>query len=433
MPADTILCDVSPGETRLALIEAARPVEFVVARPGQALGGIWLGRVVGRDRRLDAAFVDIGLDRPGLLPGEAAEGDAVMVRALTDPHHDKGVRLTREVSLQGRWAALTPLRPGTAVSRKIAEPGTRTRLAALARRLAQEGEGLVLRTAAADAADEAIAAEVDALRRRWRSVTAAAAAAKPPAPLLPPDPVARLLADNPGVRRLLVDDAAAFAALRRDWPDLAERHRDGPMFDLFGAAEELEAALDPTVPLPGGGSLVIEETAAACLVDVNSGNSAAGDANAAAVAALARQMRLRNLSGRILFDAIPQRRGRPQRLIEALRAAVAADPVPTHIVGATPLGLIEITRERRRASLSEVMLRRGLEPNAETLALAALRAALREAARPGGPSLRATPAVAAALARLPGPIAETERRLGRPLAIATDPAAGAAGYVLSWT
>lgn len=435
MAADTLLCSASPGERRLALIEGGRVAELVIARPGQALGGIWKGRVVAVDRRLKAAFVEIGLERPGLLSGaEVSEGQAVTVQALADPLPGKGAKLTTAISLTGRWAALTPSRPGAAVSRRIVDADARRRLSALAAALVRPGEGLVLRTAAADAADDAIAAEVATLRARWQRVAESADSAACPTLLLPPDAVGRLLADHPGVRRLLVDDDAAFAELRRDWPDLAERHRDGPVFDLCDAEEDLARALAPLVPLPSGGSLLIEQTATATLVDVNSGGGAIAEANAEAVAELARQLRLRTLSGRILFDAIPGGgRGRLQRLIERLRNVVADDPVPTHVVGATPLGLVEITRERRRASLAEIMLARRLEPTAETVALSALRALLREAGSPGRPTLHAAPAVAAALARLSPAMAETERRLGRAVTIVAAPSPPGAGYALSWT
>ncbi len=427
MAADTILCAASPGETRLALVEDGHVVELAAIRPGQAAGGIWLGRVSAVGRA--GAFVDIGLARPGHLQEAAAEGEAVLVQALADPHGAKGARLTRAVSLSGRLLALSPLKPGVSASRRI-EAAERERLLAIGRGLARAGEGFVIRSAAAGAAAEAIAAELERLRADWHAVQAAAAATRAPALLRAPDPLARMLADNPAVTRVLVDDSAAFAALRGRHGALIVREPDP--FALFDADETLEQALAPLVPLPGGGSLIIEEAAAATLVDVNAGGADPDAANEAAVRELARQLRLRNLSGRILFDAIPTRRRR-DGLLSALRRAVAADPVPTHVVGTTPLGLVETTRERRRASLAEVMLERRSEPSAETVALAALRALLRETARPGAPVVRAAPEVAAALAGLAEARAETERRLGRPFRVEADSGRGRHDVAIAWT
>ena len=142
--------------------------------------------------------------------------------------------------------------------------------------------------------------------------------------------------------------------------------------------------------------------------------------------ALVWQMRLRNLSGHILFDAIPSRgRGALRRLVERMREAVAADPIPTEVVGTTPLGLVEMTRERRRASLAEVMLEVQIARSPETVALDALRIVLAGAARHGGsPRLAVAPEVAGALRRLTDAVAETERRLARPLILSPETGRG---------
>lgn len=423
MADDLLLVAGGPGETRAAVIEGGQVVELAVFRPGQAVGGLWLGRVVSLNKALGAAFVDIGLARPGVLAAaDLQEGQAVVVQALADPHHDKGARLTAAVSLTGRLLALSPTRPGIAVSRKLSDAEERARLQAIARTHIQPGEGLVLRTAAAGREAADIASELHSLRGLWQEAAEAARTAKAPAPLLPPDTVGRLLADNPHLERVVVDDPALHAELRRRHGALVERHVSGSAFDLYDAEEVLAAALDPVVPLPSGGSIVIEQTTAAVLVDVNSGPGDPGRSNAEAVEALAWQMRLRNLSGHILFDAIPGRgRGSLRRLVDRLREAVAFDPIPTEVVGTTPLGLIELTRERRRASLAEVMLASSLGPSPETVALAALRRVLAGAARHGGrPRLLLAPDTAAALRHLPHALADTEHRLAQPLAVTIE-------------
>lgn len=424
MADDVLLVSVGPGEIRTAVIEAGRVAELAVFRPGQAVGGVWLGRVVSVNKALGAAFVDIGLARPGVLAAaNLHDGQAVVAQALSDPHHDKGARLSAAVSLTGRLVALSPTRPGVAVSRKVVEPEERARLLAIAKAHAQPGEGVVLRTAAAGCDGPAIAAELQALRERWQEAQVRARSAQVPSLLLPPDPVGRLLADHPAIDRVIVDDSAAHAELRRLHGAIVERHVGGPVFALYDAEEELERALEPVVPLPGGGSLVIEQTATAVMVDVNSGAGDPGRSNSEAIDALAWQMRLRNLSGHILFDAIPARgRGNLHRLVDRLRQVVAGDPIPTEVVGTTPLGLIELTRERRRASLAEVMLETQVARSPDTVALAALRTVLAGAARHGGaPRLLVAPEVASALRRLTAAMADTERRLARSLVLTPEP------------
>ncbi len=417
MPApDTLICAASPGEARLALLAGDLPVELAVTRAGQALGGIWLGRVKASGR--GGTFVDIGLERPGWLAEPAAEGAALLVQAVAEPRADKGAELVTDLSFTGRRLALSPMRPGVAVSRRL-DAAERVRLTELGRILAESGEGLVLRTAAQGATAESLRQELDVLRAQWRRMQATSGETRPPALLLAPDAIARLLADHPSVRHLVVDDAEAYAALRQSHRDVLVAQRR----DVAERIDEIFAeALLPRVSLPCGGTLTVDETAAAVLVDVDAGGAAADVANAEAVAEVARLLRLRNLCGHILVDLIPgKNRRRREQLLAALRLAVADDPTPTHVVGMTPLGMIELTRQRRRPSLAETMCERRLEVSAETAALTALRAVLREAAaRPGAVRLTVASDVAAALARLPAAMAETRRRLVRPLTVVAE-------------
>lgn len=217
--------------------------------------------------------------------------------------------------------------------------------------------------------------------------------------------------------------------LRR--PDPLERLRaafpEAPMTpDAHHEVDEvLEAALDPVVPLPGGGRLVIEQAAALTAIDVDSAGARPAEANGAAVAEIARQLRLRNIGGQVVVDFVSGRDRKPLfRLAEALKQAVVADPVPTHVFGVSPLGLVELTRERRGPSLGELLCRRSQAATPETLALAALRRLLAEAlAAPGRIlGIRTAPSVAAALAGLAAERAEAERLLGHSLSVREDAA-----------
>ena len=365
-----------PGETRLAVVEDGRPAEFSVARAGTVAGAVFLGRVVEVAPRIDAAFVEIGLARPGFLPGGQGltQGSAVLVQARADGHGAKGALLTADISFAGRFLALSPLRPGFSLSRRL-DAADRERLREAAAALVAEGEGVVVRTAAARASAGDLAAELAALRADWGAVDSARAGARAPALLWRPDPLARLLADHPDVVRVMVDDAAAFAAARARFGALVER---GATFD-DDVEEAFAAALAPVAPLPGGGRLVIERTQALTAIDVDSGPSRPADANAQAVAEIARQLRLRSIGGQIVVDFVSGGgKGSLARLAEELRRAVADDPVPTHVFGVSPLGLVEMTRERRGPALAELMLESGTRASAAAAARAALRAAVAE-------------------------------------------------------
>lgn len=265
-----------------------------------------------------------------------------------------------------------------------------------------------------------ILVEVAAAARRGKGAELARAAADAEPVRRPP--LARVRATHGDIASVLVDDIASLAETRRLFPS-ARRERDA--FQRCDAGDILEQALLPRVPLAGGGALIIEEAAAATLIDVDGGRNGPLEANLAAVAEIARQIRLRGLAGHILADVIPMRdRRAPQRIVEALRAALANDPTPAHIIGRTPLGMIEMTRRRRGPSLAEVMLEvPPRRPDALTIGLAGLRALMREYdARPAASlALALPPRAVTALRGRPSVVEETERRLGRPLALIERP------------
>jgi Ribonuclease G/E len=364
--AEEILLSWGPGESRLALIAEGRLVELVLDRPDLLAGSVFLGRVGEVNARLDAAFVDLGRgDKPGFLPGAAAlglsQGQSLLVQVRADAQGGKGPLLT-------------------------AEP----------RGLRDDDRALIEHRS-------------DSLRA--------------PALVWRPHPLVRLLHANPSVTRVRVDDAAAFAEARALLPDRVEWHRDGSVFTLYDVDEAIDAALDPVVPLPGGGRLVIEPTSALTAIDVDSGAGSPAEANRRAVDEIARQMRLRAIGGQIVVDFVSGGgKGSLFKLAGALKRAVAFDPVPTHVFGVTPLGLVELTRERRGPSLAEQMSERPWQPSAATMAFTALRRVLAEVAgRPGLlPGLVVAPEVADALARLPEAMAEAGRRLGVRLAVRAE-------------
>ena len=354
-PADRILLAWGPGEIRSAVCRGDQIVELGVARAELVAGALFLGRVVEVPSGLDAAFVEIGQSRPGFLPGAKGrcQGQSLLVQVRADARGGKGAVLTDSPVLAGRLLSLTPSCPGIAASARL-EDGETRRLTALAGALIRPGEGLRLHAAAAGRGADELAADLAALRDDWAEIERQCQALRAPALVWRPDPLARLLAAHPQVMRVVVDDAALLAQCR---------HRVGAMAVLDAAAiadagldDAFDAALDPVVALPCGGRLIIEPTAALTAIDVDSGGAKPAEANRQAVDAVARQLRLRGIAGQVAVDFIPgTARGALFKLTAALKRAVADDPVPTHVFGLGPLGLVELTRERRAPPLAELM------------------------------------------------------------------------------
>ncbi|MBB6254974.1 ribonuclease E/G [Nitrospirillum iridis] len=380
-----------------------------VDRPTLA-GAVIRGRVARIVAGMNAAFIDIGTGRLGLLPGADVRlppaggkgnpkdrpatraqgpigtalrsGQTVIVQVKADPVGAKGALLSMDVALPGRFLVHTPLAAGIHVSKRLGQGANaaaeRARLTTVVRDAVPSGGGgwpggWIVRAAAAGVPAEGLAREAETLALDWRGVVRAGDGA--PAVLLPaPHAGVRALLEQTGqpVDAIRVDDRAAggqdlYAELRR-WcddragdllPVLARASAGLPLFDggdLDGAIAKL---LRPNAPLPGptGGGLVIERTEALTVIDVNGGER--GDplaVNLAAVPEIARQLRLRNVGGIVVVDFInlsrpPDR----ERLVLALTGAVADDPGNTQVYGMSRLGLVEMTRQRRGPSLLDLV------------------------------------------------------------------------------
>jgi len=421
MGAEQILINVAPGETRIAILEGERLASLIISRDGSEslVGNIYLGRVETVLDGLQAAFVDIGEARSGFLSvadlwpaGEdrrddigdyVSEGDAILVQVLRDPEEDKGAKLTGRVVLTGRDLLYSPSQAGINLSRRISDPDERQRLMEVMDEVVPEDTagGFILRTAAQEAEAEDLEAEVSRLRARWETVEAARASGQAPACLdRELAPVFMALRDFAGtdLKSVIVDDPETLAALKAyaeaEMPDvtgLLHAHVDRhPLFEALDVEERIDAAIDPYVALPSGGSLIISETPALTAIDVNTGSTegsgreqSAVKANEEAAREITRQIRLRNLSGLIVVDFVSMRRRDSQDSVNrVLRHALNHDPLRPHVVGFTKLGLLEMTRRRRGASLAEILTGGTVVPRKTpwTVALEALRAVSREAA-----------------------------------------------------
>ncbi len=439
------LVEVSPGEIRAALVDGDGVlVELRVERLGRSefVDSIHLGRVVRVDKAMGAAFVDIGAAQPGFLGKlkTATEGEKTVVQVIRAAGGGKGALLTAAPVLSGHRLSLSPTRPGIHWPRDW--HGDKAALAEVLERIGPDGMGLSPRPGAAGADESALQAEAAQLTAAWREVLDSAKTAKPPALLLPaPDLCTRLLRDAAGPVR--IDHPETHARLAKAAPPdlkgaLALYRGQAPLFEEFGIEEQIEAALAAHVEMQGGAGLVIEETEALTAIDVNMGGSggrlpseaAVLKTNQAAARAAARQIRLRNIGGLIVIDFISMRNKANRRtIVEAMRREMRGDPVRHDVLGMTPAGLVEITRQRVGRPLAALYNRpreAAPKPLPEAEACAALRSAVRRAWT-GKPALVAAPEVIAALRGPLAPaLAEVNRRLGQDLELREE--AGREGF-----
>jgi Rne/Rng family ribonuclease len=377
-----LVVERTPTGARAALLEDGRLVEVALADRDDPAprGDVFLGRVRSIDRELNAAFVDYGLDRDGYLdrrdaglgrgPIERrlAEGQSLVVQVEREAEADKAPRLTTDVALDGFFLTHRPVRPSIEPIGQTSGAEEVAALRARAAALFPDG-GVVMRPAARHAGDGELMAELERLRALWAEIEARSKATSPPARLhRRKEPAVRLLMElaGPQVARIVAGDPATLAMMRRHLevaaPTLADRlERQPGAFELSGTAEQLAAALEPEVPLDGGGRLIIQPTRAMVAIDVDGAGRRALDVNLEAAVEVARQLRLRRLGGTIVVDFVdlPGKRDRA-RLLAAARAAFAGDPQPVEILPLTPFGLMQIRRRRLGPSLVE-RLRRSRE------------------------------------------------------------------------
>jgi ribonuclease G len=434
-----LLIAAGPGEWRATLLEDGVPVELFVERGDRnEAGSIHLGRVRRLVPALGAMLVDIGSDRLAFLPESEVlphgrrldEGERIIVQIRRESQGGKSERLTTGVVLRGKRVELRVGRPSIRGGETLS-PAGRAILSGIAGHSAAG-----LRLLDPEPIDTLIAEATD-LNQRWREISDRAARLSPPARLDPTLSFATALSGAlsapPG--QILVDDPAIVPELRRVFPDAKTQHKPEAEWPI-----ELDAVFDRslagTVALAGCGSVHIETTRAAVLIDVDSGSPETGSPertgltiNLAAVDAIARQIRLRNLGGGIVIDfvGLEDRRSR-ERVRDALAEALEPDPGHPQILGWTRLGHLELVRPRRGRPLAEALLeaRPGgpLVKTAVTVAHEALRALRREArSQPGRRwRLTVTPDVAETLAGAAlSALRAVEQRFGREVAIETDP------------
>ncbi len=397
-----ILVNATTRETRAAFIENGVLQEIYIERASRRglVSNLYKGRVSRVLPGMQAAFVDIGLDRTAFLhaadiayvrPDDTVvalpavddirrlvnPGDEILVQVIKDPIGTKGARLTTFVALPSRYLVYLPRGEGVGVSTRIEEEAERLRLkTAVSGRLSDaEGGGYIVRTAAAGVSPESLSEDMTYLDKLWAHVRATALNARPGEIVHEDLPLTlRLLRDElaRGVSRVLVDSpcehermigfARTFIPGCTTTIELYNGPR--PIFDLHGIEEEISRALDRKVSLKSGGHLVIDQTEAMTTIDVNTGAYVGSRnleetifrTNLEAAVAIARHLRLRNLGGIIIIDFIDMKdESHRRQVLTALERALAGDRAQTHIVSLSPLGLVEMTRKRTRESLEHLL------------------------------------------------------------------------------
>jgi ribonuclease G len=419
---EEILINVTPQETRVAIVAAGVVQELLIERAASRglVGNIYMGKVARVLPGMQSAFVEIGLTRAAFLhvadirdhkdqPIEKtlAEGQPILVQVVKDPIGSKGARLSTQVSIAGRLLVYLPKDPHIGISQKIEDENGRAALRERLRELlpADERGGYILRTLAETASEEELRADLAYLRHLWQTIHERSAGAEAPKLLYQDLSLAqRVLRDmvNVETTRVLVDSRENFQKLaafsERYMPQVRARleHYSGerPLFDLYNVETEIERALSRRVELKSGGYLMIDQTEALTTIDVNTGGYVGSrnfddtvfKTNLEAAQTIARQLRLRNLGGIIIVDFIDMDSAEHRNaVLEELRRAMARDRTRVTLNGFTALGLVEMTRKRTRESLAHVLCEpcptctgRGAVRTAHTVCYEILREILRE-------------------------------------------------------
>ena len=461
--------NVTPHETRVAVVENGVLQEVVVERERRRglVGNIYKGKVSRVLPGMQAAFVEVGLERAAFLHASDIaqnsqettdnitqllhEGQEVLVQVIKDPLGTKGARLTTHITIPSRFLVFTPGVFHAGVSLKIEDELERQRLKDVLSTLTVGGSGgYIARTAAEGISIEALKADTEFLTKLWESVHSkvesfsAGDVVHEDLPL-----VMRILRDvvDGEVEKIRIDSRRATRRVsqfaEQFIPEIATRveHYPGerPIFDLYGVEDEIQKALDRKVHLKSGGYLIIDQTEAMTTVDVNTGafvghrnlEETIFKTNLEATQAIARQLRLRNLGGIIIIDFIDMIDEEHKRqVLRSLNKNLERDRAKSHITEVSALGLVEMTRKRTRESLERVLCQpcpvctgRGTLKTPETVCFEIFREILREARQFDAQKylvLAAQEVVDILLDEESASVAELEEFIGKPIKLQVE-------------
>lgn len=403
-----IIINVHPGETRVALLENSNFSELHIERRESAsvVGNVVKGRVSRVLPGMQAAFVDIGLDkaaflyvgdyfdntdpdakegprgrgrnRRGAVPGidtVLSEGQEIVVQIAKAPIGSKGARITSNISIPGRHLVLTPWSKRIGVSRRIGSDKERRRLREIIQRLKPDNLGFIIRTAGDGVREADLEADIRYLRSTWEKIQVRHAETMVPNVLhAEPGLPLRIIRDaaGPDTSRIVTDDPETHKALEHFVTEFVAEPRPTveyytgkiPLFDDMKLEDQIHANLERKVPLKSGGSLVIDQCEALSAIDVNTGGfvgkrdleETVFKTNLEAVKEVVHQLRFRNIGGLIIIDLIDMESAdHREKVYRALRDALRSDKSRTNILKISELGLVEMTRKRTRENLVQAL------------------------------------------------------------------------------
>ena len=395
-----IIVNVSNRETRIALLEDSRLMEYRVEREERVVGSIFKGIVQNVLPGMDAAFVDIGLERNAFLyvadiiPEEGGDspasikrselrrrkikdllrpGQQIMVQVTKGPRGTKGARVSSRIALPGRYVVLMPETGSVGVSRKIEDRAERERLRKIGDRIIPEGFGLILRTECEGRTEAELRADVGFIQKLWADVLRNAKKMRAPACVHKDQTLLfRTVRDMFGenITKMSIDDPDEYEKVHLVANIVAPHMRDKivlydqdvPIFDHYGIEKELDRIMQHKVPLKSGGSLVIDEMEALTAIDVNTGkqvgsvslNDTILKANLEAADEILRQLRLRDMGGIIVCDFIDMESEKDRnQLLDHFTNGLSRDRARTRVGRVSSLGLIEVTRKRTGESVTQ--------------------------------------------------------------------------------
>ncbi|WP_455205403.1 ribonuclease G [Kaarinaea lacus] len=431
--SEEILINLTPRETRIAMVENGVLSEVFIERVSRLglVGNIYKGKISRVLPGMQAAFVDIGLERTAFLhtsdihygngtetngkPSEditklVHQGQNLMVQVIKDPLGTKGARLSTQLSIAARFLVFMPDIDHIGISQKIENEEERRRLKDLVSEVAQDFEpaGYIIRTVAEGVGKEELAADLRFLHKLWREIQERASS-DPEGSLIYEDLrlLMRTMRDQVGsggdVEKIRIDSRTNYEKVlkfaNKFIPELAPKIEyypgERPIFDLYNVEDEIQKALERKVELKSGGYLILDQTEAMTTIDVNTGGFVGHrnleetifKTNLEATQAIVHQLRLRNLGGIIIIDFIdmsdPEHKS---QVLGALEKALEQDRAKCYISQVSDLGLVEMTRKRTRESLEHILCEpcptcsgRGSLKTAETVCYEIFRELIREA------------------------------------------------------
>lgn len=372
-----------------AIMEGKKVQEFFVHKGQVLLGDIYLATVENILPSIEAAFVDVGVDKMGFLHAQDVVGKGALkdklspkqklvVQVVKEPTGHKGPRVTTQISLPGRFLVLIPNETGINVSRKIESVKEKARLKSIVNLLKPVGVGVIVRTEAAGQSEADIQEDLEILLEKWNNIVTSADSLTPPSLISrDQDLLYRVLREacTDDISEITVDTAFAMSRVQQllqTWhmsKNIKINLYKGtePFLVAMDIHKEIKAALQTKVNLPSGGYLYIQTTEALTVIDVNSGkfvSSATQDetilkTNKEAIQEIARQLRLRNIGGMIIVDFIDMNsRLDKLAILEEFELALEPDKSKPQIGQLSDLGLVELTRHRQGQSISELFTKK---------------------------------------------------------------------------